>query len=133
MESYQAKGVGNLVPINEPIMKLGADLGWNSQGFFHWHYLMLYTLIWVLTTHEIRVKKASRHTGTNIEERAKVRVQLHRMYVLLLNINYKNNNDTIQPVVPQVWQQYWAGILAKNSLMHVKVLTFAIWRVRLLH
>lgn len=56
---------------------------------------MLYTLTWVLTTHEIRVKKGTRHSGTNIEERAKVRVQLHRMYVLLLNINYKNNNDTV--------------------------------------
>ena len=39
-------------------------------------------------------KRANQKSDTNIEETAKVRVLLHRMNVLLSNINYQNNNTT---------------------------------------
>lgn len=72
-------------------------------------------------------ERDTQKSGTNIEERAKVRVQLHQMNLLLLNINYKNNNDTMGPMGPQVQKQILSWQISQNNYsatMYFKIVTF---------
>lgn len=72
-------------------------------------------------------ERDTQKSGTNIVERAKVRVQLHQMNLLLLNINYKNNNDTMGPMGPQVQKQILSWQISQNNYsatMYFKIVTF---------
>lgn len=61
-------------------------------------------------------ERDTQKSGTNIEERAKVRVQLHQMNLLLLNINYKNNNDTMGLMGSQVQKQILSWQISQKQL-----------------
>lgn len=61
-------------------------------------------------------ERDTQKSDTNIEERAKVRVQLHQMNLLLLNINYKNNNDTMGLMGSQVQKQILSWQISQKQL-----------------